>query len=150
MSPYALSDQGNAHARLMIEMREEVCVEETRLSVTGCWEEGLLVPISALMDVDRHFVGILCHWRLAKADAQSSDRRAARNLTHEPYTVWSCCRLFDSFPFQICVCQQGGWHGAIVTQALTAWSLPECVCAGFSPPTLPQSKHMHTLANWQA
>lgn len=78
---------------------------------------GLLVPISALMDADRHFVGTSCHRHLAKTDAQSSDRKAARSLTHEPCTVWSRCRLIDSFPFQIRVCQQGGWHRVVVTQA---------------------------------
>lgn len=71
-------DEG-ARTRLTIKMWEKVCVEETGFDITawawalgvGGWDGGgvgggLLVPISALMDAERHFVGTSCHRHLAK------------------------------------------------------------------------------------
>lgn len=104
---------------------------------------------SALMEADRHFVGI---WRLyhAKTDAQSSDRKAARNLTREPCTIWPHGRLIDSFPFQICVCTTG-WLALLCDRdsGLHCVQFARVRLRGFFSPDSPASSHSpNTCTLW--
>lgn len=137
MSPYSSSDRAARGRR--VEGRK---FSVKRRDSASPW--GLLALIYALMEADRHFAGIWCH-RLAKTDAQSSDRKAARNRTQFGHTV----SLLTAFHCRFVFVQQGGWRRAMVTQAATAWSLPKCACVGFFSPDSPASSHSpNTCTLW--